>query len=88
MGERKGDRERGMEREREGVKFIHLKPILLKLISVLNGRDRLKTSKAGKKASFESKLFFVFSSKQKKNFWDFRLLPVVSRNISMKHFII
>lgn len=47
--------------EREGVKFIHLKPILLKLISGLNGLDRLMTSnlKTGRKA-FKFKLFFVF----------------------------
>lgn len=31
------------ERERERVKIIHLKPILLKLISVLNGLTTLAT---------------------------------------------
>lgn len=59
--------------EREGVKFIHLKPILLKLISGLNGLDRLMTSnlKTGRKA-FKFKLFFVFSSKQKQKLLGFQ----------------
>lgn len=61
-----------MEVERERVKFIHLKPILFKLISGLYGLNRLMTSnlKAGKKVSFVLKLLFVvvFSLKQiKKN---------------------
>lgn len=55
--ERERARERESERETErggGVKFIHLKPILLKLISGLYGLNRLMTStlKAGKKVSF------------------------------------
>lgn len=76
--------------EREGVKFIHLKPILLKLISGLNGLDRLMTSnlKTGKKVSFALRLFFVFSSKQEKNLGGFRLLRAVFRNISSKHLIV
>lgn len=64
-GVRETERERG---EGEGVKFIHLKPILFKLISVLKGWTSLTTSnlKAGKKLS--SNLTVIL-----KNLWDFKL---------------
>ena len=76
MSERATER----EREREGVKIIHLKPILLlKLISALNGLTSSETSsnlRAGEKTfcfSFFLTELFVVSSSNPNRRRDFKL---------------
>lgn len=85
--------QRERERGREGVKIIHLKPILLlKLISVLNGLTSSETSnlRAGEKtfcfSFFLTELFVVSSSNpnRRRDFLNFHFHREVKESCSIK----